>query len=246
MDVRLGRSMFTVAEGKLYVRSQKGQMILAAGDAELKSISSFTPPRGDAKQPAWTYPVVANGRLYIRDYELLLAYDIAAEPKPKKAPDAIFVPTPPDVVDKMLELAAVKKDDLLYDLGSGDGRIVIAAAKAGCKAVGIELDMVLIRKSRESARTAKVETLAAFEPGDLFEADFSKATVVALYILPEMMRKLLPKFDKLKDGTRIVSHNFAIPGIKPDKVVKITSSDDDVERPIYLYTVPLTREKKTE
>ena len=163
----------------------------------------------------------------------------------KKVPDAVFVPTPPDVVKRMLELAAVKKDDVLYDLGSGDGRIVIAAAKAhGCKAVGVELDKELVATSRDRAKKAGVEKLATFEQGDLFEADFSTSTVVALYILPTMSRKLIPELDKLKPGSRVVCHYFAIPGVTPDKMVTITSDEDDVERPLYLYTIPLRKEKK--
>jgi SAM-dependent methyltransferase len=154
------------------------------------------------------------------------------------------VPTPPDVVKKMLELAGVKKEDLVYDLGSGDGRIVIAATKTyGCKAIGVEIDKDLIEKSREGAKEAGLEKLASFEQGDLFKADFSKATIVALYILPSMSEKLIPKIEKLNAGTRVVCHYFAIPGIIPDKVIKITSEEDDVERPLYLYSVPLKREK---
>ncbi len=246
IEEKLGRCMNTIADGKLFVRIQRGNMILAPADVkEWKRTSEFTPPRPDKGQPAWTFPVVANGRLYIRDYDTLLCYDVRdPERAKKKVPDAVFVPTPPDVVKQMLGLAAVKKDDVLYDLGSGDGRIVIAAAKThGCKAVGVELDKELVTKSRERAKEAEVEKLVTFEEADLFEADFSGATVVALYILPKMSQKLIPKFDKLKPGSRIVSHCFAIPGITPDKVLKITSEEDDVERPVCLYTVPLTKMK---
>jgi hypothetical protein len=88
-----------------------------------------------------------------------------------------------------------------------------------------------------------VEKRVAFEHGDLFDADFTTATVVALYVLPEMSKKLVPKLDRLKAGSRVVSHAFAIPGVTPTKVVRVTSTDDDVERPVYLYTVPLAREK---
>jgi protein-L-isoaspartate O-methyltransferase len=163
----------------------------------------------------------------------------------KRVPDAAFVPTPKDVVKRMLELAAVTKDDVVYDLGSGDGRVVIATAKIhGCRAVGVELNKELVAKSRERAKEAGVEKLATFHRGDLFEADFSDATVVALFVTPTMSRKLAPKLDKLKPGARVVCHFFAIPGVTPDKVVKVTSEDDDVERPVYLYTVPLRKEKK--
>ena len=245
-EKKLGRTMYTVADDKLLIRTQAGAMILAAADPkEYRELSRFAPPRSDKGAPAWTFPVVANGRLYVRDYDTLLCYDLRDPDRPvKKVPDAVFVPTPPDVVARMLEMAAVTKADAVYDLGSGDGRIVVAAAKGyGCKAFGVEIDKELVAKSRERAKAAKVESLATFDCGDLFDADFSDATVVALYILPEMSRKLIPKFEKLKAGSRIVSHAFAIPGIAPDKVVKVTSADDDVERPLYLYTVPLKRVK---
>ena len=164
---------------------------------------------------------------------------------PKRVPDAAFVPTPHDVVKRMLELATVTKGDAVYDLGSGDGRVVIAAAKTyGCKAFGVELDRALVAKSRDRAKAAGVEKLATFEQGDLFEADFSGATVVALYVTPSMSRKLIPKLDKLKPGSRVVCHCFPIPGVTPEKVVRVTSDEDDVERPVYLYTVPLRKEKK--
>jgi SAM-dependent methyltransferase len=236
-----------VADGKFFIRDQRGKVILAEARVnEYKALSEFMPPAGNRAQPAWTFPVVANGKLFIRDYDTLLCYDVRdSETVRKKAPDAVFVPTPPDVVAKMLELAAVKKDDVVYDLGSGDGRIVIAAAKAhGCKAIGVEIDKELVAKSREKAKQAGVEQRATFEHEDLFEADFSRATVLALYILPSMSKKLIPKIDKLAPGARVICHVFAIPGAIPDKVVKLTSEDDDVERPIYLYTVPLRMEKK--
>ena len=247
-EKKLGRCTYTVAGGRVFVRTQSGKLILATADAEgYRELSRFEPPRPDKAQPAWTFPVVSNGRLYVRDYDALLCYDVrdpAAREGREKVPDAVFVPTPPDVVERMLALAAVGKGDVVYDLGSGDGRIVIAAARGrGCKAVGVELDRGLVAKSRERARAAGVEGLATFERGDLFEADFSGASVVALYVLPGMSRKLLPKFDKLRPGSRIVAHCFPIPGMKPDRVLKVTSDEDDVERPLYLYTVPLRKEK---
>jgi WD40 repeat protein len=143
-----------------------------------------------------------------------------------------------------LELAEVKKADLVYDLGSGDGRIVIAAARLGSTAVGVEWDKDLVKESLAKAKEAGVEKLATFEHGDLFEADFSKADVVAVYILPTMLKKLTPKLNKLKAGSRIVSHAFAIPGVKPARVVEFTSEEDDISRKLYLYTVPLVEDKR--
>jgi len=240
----VGRYMHTIADDKVYVRTQKGKMLLGRVDAEgWKQLAEFSPPLQQSNQPSWTFPVIAQGHLYIRDYDHLYRYDIRAVQAPRdKEPDAVFVPTPSDVVQKMLELAEVKKTDVVYDLGSGDGRIVIAAAKRfGCQAKGVEISKDLVEMSRSAAREAGVETLATFELGDLFEVDFSTASVVALYILPNMCEKLTPKLNKLKPGARVVSHCFAIPGIKPDRIVKVKSDEDDIERTVYLYTIPLKR-----
>jgi outer membrane protein assembly factor BamB len=244
-EERLGHCVYTVAEGRLYIRSQnKGTMYLAAADPkEYRSSGEFTPPRADDKQPRWTFPVVANGHLFVRDFDTLLCYDVRDPGRLKKEPGAVFVPTPADVVTRMLQVAAVRKGDLVYDLGSGDGRIVIAAAKTyGCRAVGVELDEDLVSASRTQAREAGVEDRVAFRHADLFEADFGDADVVALYLLPEMNRRLISKLDRLRPGTRVVAHCFPIPGLKPVKEVRVTSTEDDVERSIYLYTVPLKNE----
>jgi outer membrane protein assembly factor BamB/protein-L-isoaspartate O-methyltransferase len=242
----LGRCTYTVADGRLYVRSQKGPVLLAdAGPAGFHKRSEFILPATQSTNPAWTFPVVANGRLYLRDFDTLFCYDVRdLDVRKRKAPDAVFVPTPPDVVTHMLDLAGLKKGDLVYDLGSGDGRILIAAAKAhGCKAVGVEIDRELVKQSREAVKEAGVEKLVTIEHGDLFEADFAKADVVAVYILPTMLAKLVPKFNKLKPGSRIVAHAFAIPGVKPAKVTEVTSEEDGVKRKVYLYTVPLSADK---
>src|SRR4030095_7937820 len=134
-----------------------------------------------------------------------------------------FVPTPIEVVDTMLEIAEVKKGDVVYDLGSGDGRIVIRAAKKfGVKAVGIEMDSWLLDKARKDARAAGVSHLVAFRAEDALKADISRATVVTLYMLPwfnEAMNPSLKKF--LKPGARIVAHDFGIEGWKPDETVKL-------------------------
>jgi ubiquinone/menaquinone biosynthesis C-methylase UbiE len=134
-----------------------------------------------------------------------------------------FVPTPIEVVDRMLELAEVKKGDVVYDLGSGDGRIVIRAAKKfGVKAVGIEMDSWLLDKARKDARAAGVSHLVAFRAEDALKADISPATVVTLYMLPwfnEAMKPSLKKF--LKPGARIVAHDFGIEGWNPDVSVKL-------------------------
>jgi LEA14-like dessication related protein/precorrin-6B methylase 2 len=171
-------------------------------------------------------------------------------PKPKKevqklrTPDVVFVPTPQEVVDKMLELTQVKKDDLLYDLGCGDGRIVVTAAqKYGCKAIGYDIDPQRIKESLENVEKSNVGNLVTIEQKDIFTLDLSKANVITLYLLPSLNVKLIPQLDKLKPGSRIVSHDFAMEGVTPDQVIDITSSDDNVEHKIYLWTAPLKKEK---
>jgi len=136
----------------------------------------------------------------------------------EKAPDAPFVPTPVAVVERMLELAKVGKDDVVYDLGSGDGRMVITAAyRYGARGVGIELNPVWVRDAQRYAETLKVADLVTFRVDDLFTADLREATVVTLYLLPWMNRKLAPKFrSELKPGARIVSHEYGIGDWPPD------------------------------
>ena len=163
--------------------------------------------------------------------------------EPTRKPDVIFVPTPPEVVDKMLELAEVKKDDLVYDLGCGDGRIVVTAAKRyGCKAVGYDIDPQRIKESLENVEKNKVGHLVRIEQKDIFKLDLRKANVITLYLLPSLNVKLIPQLEKLKPGSRIVSHDFDMEGVKPDKVVKVTSNDNSDEHTIYFWTTPLKKE----
>jgi len=162
-----------------------------------------------------------------------------------REPDILFVPTPPEAVDKMLELAQVKKDDLLYDLGCGDGRIVVSAAKKyGCKAVGYDIDPNRVRESRKNVVENKVGNLAKIEQADVFTLDLSDANVVTLYLLPSLNKKLIPQLKKLKPGSRIVSHDFDMEGVKPDKVVKVYSEVDNRQHTVYLWTTPLNKELK--
>jgi cyclopropane fatty-acyl-phospholipid synthase-like methyltransferase len=134
-----------------------------------------------------------------------------------------FVPTPIDVVDRMLELAEVKKNDVLYDLGSGDGRIVIRAAKKyGARAVGIEMDQLLLKKARQDAKIAGVDNLVDFRAEDALQTDLAQATVVTLYMLPWFNAKIAPNLKKyLKPRARIVAHDFGIEGWPPDKTIKL-------------------------
>jgi cyclopropane fatty-acyl-phospholipid synthase-like methyltransferase len=134
-----------------------------------------------------------------------------------------FVPTPIEVIDRMLELAEVKKGDVIYDLGSGDGRIVIRAAKMyGVRAVGIEMDSSLLDKARKAAKAEGVGHLVEFRSEDALKADISRATVVTLYMLPWFNEAMKPNFKKmLKPGARIVAHDFGIEGWEPDKTEKL-------------------------
>ena len=135
----------------------------------------------------------------------------------------VYVGSPHDVVAKMLEVAQVKKDDILYDPGCGDGRIcVMAAKKYGCKAVGFDLNPVRIRESLENVKRNGVENLVRIERKDIFTVDFSEATVVSMYLLPWMNKKLVPQLQKMKPGTRIVAHDYSIEGYPPDKTITMT------------------------
>jgi precorrin-6B methylase 2 len=160
-----------------------------------------------------------------------------------REPDVIFVPTPQVAVDKMLELAEVTKDDLVYDLGCGNGIIVVTAAKRyGCKAVGYDIDPKRVKESLANVEKNNVGHLVRIEQRDIFTLDLSKANVITLYLLPELNVKLIPQLKKLKPGSRIVSHDFDMRGVKPDKVVEVNSDDDYDRHTIYLWTTPLKME----
>jgi LEA14-like dessication related protein len=174
--------------------------------------------------------------------ELPEAVEIVVEGKTYDSLDVIYVFTPHDIVDKMLRLAKVTKEDVVYDLGCGDGRIPVTAAKKyGCQAVGYDLDPARVKESLDNAKKNKVEHLVTIEQKDIFTIDLSEASVITLYLLPDMNRKLIPQLEKLKPGSRIVAHNFGIPGIKPDKVARFISSDDNLEHKVFLWTTPLKK-----
>src|SRR5262245_26603684 len=168
---------------------------------------------------------------------LLFLPSSPAQDKKDKEPDVIFVPTPQEVVDKMLELAEVKKDDVVYDLGCGDGIIVVTAAKKyGCKAMGFDIDPERIKDSKANVAKNKVGDLVTIKQEDIFTLDLSPANVITLYLLPDLNVKLIPQLEKLKPGSRIVSHDFPMGGVKPDKVVKVNA--EDREHTVYLWTAP--------
>jgi SAM-dependent methyltransferase len=159
----------------------------------------------------------------------------ATEPR---RPDVIYVPTPQEVVDGMLDLAKVTSSDVVYDLGCGDGRIVVSAAKRGAKAFGIDIDPQRIMEARANAKAAGVEGRVQFLEQDLFTADISQATVVTLYLLPSLNEKLRPKLMKdLKPGTRIVSHAFEMGDWQPEQSVDVNG------RRVYLWRIPASQGK---
>ncbi|HWI18745.1 MAG TPA: methyltransferase domain-containing protein [Vicinamibacterales bacterium] len=154
----------------------------------------------------------------------LLAFFLVQQPA--RTPDVHFTPTRHNVADAMLQLAGVNASDVVYDLGSGDGRIpIIAAQKYGARAVGIEIDPKLVAVAQSIAREGEVTDRVAFIAGDLFEADLSKATVITAYLSTTIMRRLEPKLRALPPGTRIVSHQFAMPGWVPNRTLKVDESE---------------------
>jgi SAM-dependent methyltransferase len=164
------------------------------------------------------------------------AQPIAAPVPPDRTPDVHFVPTPPAVVDAMLDVAGVGADDVLYDLGSGDGRIPIAAARRfGTRGVGIDIDPQRIREARANAQAAGVADKVTFIHGDLFRLppeELAKATVITLYLLPELNLDLRPRLLALKPGTRIVSHSFDMGDWQPDATLRVD------RRTVHFWTVP--------
>ena len=145
-----------------------------------------------------------------------------------------FPPSPPEVVAAMLKLAGVTKGDVVYDLGSGDGRIPIAAAALGARAVGVEISPELVKQAVANAEKEGVAARVRFVQRDLFDADISEATVVTLYLLPALNAKLLPKLNReLRPGTRVVSQSFDLGGPKPKATIDVSG------RPVYLWVVPI-------
>jgi tRNA G37 N-methylase Trm5 len=157
-----------------------------------------------------------------------------AQEAPARRPDVIYVPTPEAVVEAMLQVANVGKDDIVYDLGCGDGRIPVTAAKKyGARGIGIDIDPQRIAEANENVKKNNVGDRVKIVQGDLFQQDLSQATVVTLYLLPSLNVKLMPKLMKeLKPGTRVVSHAFDMGDWKPEKEI-------DVEgRKVYYWTIP--------
>jgi SAM-dependent methyltransferase len=166
----------------------------------------------------------------------------AIVPGKNAIPDVIFIPTPPDVVAAMLKLAEVGENDILYDLGCGDGRIVVAAAKlCGCHAVGCDIDPLRIQDALKNVRAAGLEDRVSIEHKDLFTIDIKPATVVTLYLTTEYNTNLFPKLRHLQPGARVVSHQFSMRGAVPDRVVSVWSKDNKRTHVLYLWTAPIAK-----
>jgi ribosomal protein L11 methylase PrmA len=161
-----------------------------------------------------------------------------------RPPDVVYVGTAYDLVSRMLQMAEVKKGDLVYDLGCGDGRmLILAAQKYGCRGVGYEIDPERVRAARENVEKNRVENLVKIVQADIFTVNLSKADVFPLYLLPEMNRKLLPQFNKVKQGARIVCHNYDLDGIEADETVTVISNEDNASHTLSRYTTPLRPKK---
>jgi SAM-dependent methyltransferase len=164
------------------------------------------------------------------------------EPKWIQTPDVVYVGTPYDVVSEMLHMAEVKKDDLVVDLGCGDARmLVLAAQKYGTRGIGYEIDPVMVQESRNNAERNSVTELVQIIQADIFTVDISEADVLPIYLLPEMNLRLVPQFETLKPGSRIVFHAYDLEGFDPDKTVEVISNEDNHVHTLYLYTTPLKR-----
>ncbi len=174
---------------------------------------------------------------------LLASCALAQEAKPKRDPDVPYVPTTERAVEEMLKLAAVKNSDVLYDLGCGDGRIVITAAKKyGAHGVGIDINPVRIAEAKANAKKEGVEHLVRFEEQDLFEAQIGDASVVTLFLLPSVNLKLRPKLmADLKPGTRVVSNTFDMGDWKAERETALDDQDDEdtyLSHKFFLWTIP--------
>jgi SAM-dependent methyltransferase len=156
--------------------------------------------------------------------------------QPARAPDIHYDPTPPNVVVQMLSLARVGPGDLVYDLGCGDGRVVIAAAKAGARGVCVDIDPVRIRESRANARAAGVQDRIRFVEGDLFTTGIADASVVVLFLWPDLNLKLRPRlWQELRPGTRVISYVHDMGDWKPEEVLKVQGAFG--ERNLYRWTI---------
>lgn len=159
-----------------------------------------------------------------------------------KKPDVGYYATTQDVVEEILKQAKVTKHDIVVDLGCGDGRFPITAAKLhGCRGFGYEIDPIWVAKARALVEKEQVGKLVEIRDQDIFTADLREMTVVTLFLLPELNQRLIPQLEKLPKGARIITHEFDIPGLIPDRKAEFVSKQDDSEHLLYFYSVPLKK-----
>lgn len=180
--------------------------------------------------------------LLVMAVTILSAEENKDEPVFMQTPDVVYVGTPYDIVSQMLHMADVKKNDTVVDLGCGDARmLVLAAQKYGSKGIGYEIDPVMVRESRRNAERNNVSDLVEIIQADIFKVDISDADVLPIYLLPEMNLKLVPQFETLKPGSRLVFHNYDLAGYAYDKKIEIISNEDNSSHTLWLYTTPLKK-----
>ena len=242
----VGRASSVDEQGTLTGPSGDGSIIAFRTDGSKYELFPGIVFETPGKDPMYFGVVGGKGLVHLKGTgKVTLPDGKTVSLEPMKPPDVIFVPTPQEVVEKMLELAQVTKDDLVYDLGCGDGRIVVTAAKKyGCKAFGFDVDPRRIKESNENVEKNGVGDLVTIQQKDIFTLDLSNVNVVTLYLLPSLNVKLIPQLEKLKPGSRIVSHDFDMRGVKPDQVVEVTSSNG-AQHTVYLWTTPLKKEPQT-
>jgi len=221
--------------------------------ALLAACSKEAPPPAPPPAPQLAAPATSAQPLTVAEAgapaAVVAAKTDAGAEDDENTPDIEYVPTPMNVLDKMFEVAKLTKADVLYDLGCGDGRLVVQAAKRyGIKAVGFDVDPQRIKESNENAKKNGVENLVRFEQKNIFGVDLTPASVVTLYLLPELNVKLIPQLEKLKPGSRIVSHDFDMEGVEPVKWWTVMAKDHrevtkDREHYVYLWKIPLQKSK---
>jgi SAM-dependent methyltransferase len=161
-----------------------------------------------------------------------------------RTPDVVYVATPHDVVARMLELARPTPGDVLYDLGCGDGRIVVTAARQyGCRGLGIDINPLRVQESQQNAAKYGVESLVSIGQQDIFDLDLRPATIVTLYLLPRLNERLIPQLEKLAPGSRVLSHDYSMKSVPPDKMIEMTSREDGASHHIYVWTTPLKKDR---
>jgi SAM-dependent methyltransferase len=233
--IKLGLMILVLAFAALYVPAKFLAVMFTDRGVNLYDEGKFEEAMVQFRRALRVYPGFRPARWQLAELEKYIK-------RLPRRPDVLFVPTRQPVVDKMLELAKVTKDDLLYDLGCGDARILVTAAKRyGCKAVGYDIDPQRVEESLENVKKNKVGRLVKIYEKDIFTLDLSDANVITLYLLPRLNVKLIPQLEKLKPGSRIVSHDFDMKGVEPDKVVTVTLKEDNSEHKVYLWTTPLKR-----